>query len=52
MLYFSELSVNMAHQKAIICDDGLAFTSDLMKNVLSCHEYKTLLYFTNESWVK
>ena len=36
--------------KAIICDEGPAFTSDLMNN--SCYEYKTLLYFTNESWVK
>ena len=25
--------------KAIICDEGPAFTSDLMKNVLSCYEH-------------
>ena len=31
MLYSSELHVNMAHQKAVICDEGPVFTSDLMK---------------------
>ena len=29
--------------KAIICDGGSPFTSDLMKNVLSCNEHKALL---------
>ena len=34
--------------KAIICDEGPAFTSDLMKNALSCNQCETLLYFTND----
>ena len=38
--------------KAIIFDEVPAFTSGPDENVLSCYEYKTLLYFTNESWVK
>ena len=38
--------------KAIICDEGPAFTSDLMKMHFHAMNIRALLYFSNESWVK
>ena len=52
MLYSSESYVNMAHKKAVICDEGPVFTSDLMKMYFHAMKCKAILHFSYESWVK
>ena len=38
--------------KAVICDEGPAFTSDLMEMNFFCNECEAILHFFYESWIK